>query len=83
MKRIIKLSMLIASICCMTSCNTGSSSQAEVNYNVVPLPGEIAITEGTPFTLSGSTKIVYPEGNEKNAEKRRVSGRLPGDIHRD
>lgn len=71
MKRIIKLSMLIASICCMTSCNTGSSSQAEVNYNVVPLPGEIAITEGTPFTLSGSTKIVYPEGNEKmqrNAE---------------
>ncbi|WP_298650661.1 glycoside hydrolase family 20 protein [uncultured Proteiniphilum sp.] len=47
------------------SCNTGSSDTEEANYEVVPLPGEIAMHEGTPFILSGSTHIVFPEGNEK------------------
>lgn len=53
------------------SCKTGGSGTAEANYEVVPLPGEITMQDGTPFTLSGNTHIVYPEGNEKmqrNAE---------------
>ncbi len=44
----------------------------EANYQVIPLPRHISVTEGAaPFIWSGSTKIGYPEGNDvmrKNAE---------------
>ena len=41
------------------------------DYGVIPLPQEVSLTSGSPFVLSSSTKICYPEGNEpmkKNAE---------------
>lgn len=71
MKRIKQLIIAIVIALLTVSCNTGGSGMAEANYEVVPLPNEINIKKGIPFTFSGSTRIVYPEGNEKmqrNAE---------------
>lgn len=71
MKTINKLHLAYALIFLLASCSTGNSKLAEANYDVVPLPDRIENIEGAPFTLSASTKIVYPEGNEKmqrNAE---------------
>ncbi|MBF6627513.1 MAG: family 20 glycosylhydrolase [Proteiniphilum sp.] len=66
MKSIIKLSMTMALICLMASCGSeGSNSTTVADYEVVPLPGEIIPSEGAAFTLSGATKIIFPEGNEK------------------
>ncbi|MDO5524302.1 MAG: family 20 glycosylhydrolase [Bacteroidia bacterium] len=52
--------------------STGENKKTQqANYQVVPLPSEITMAEGAPFVLSSSTKIVFPEGNEKmqrNAE---------------
>ncbi|HHV86763.1 MAG TPA: family 20 glycosylhydrolase [Petrimonas sp.] len=49
----------------------GSKNRELANYEVIPLPSEIATSAGNPFVLSPSVKIVFPEGNEKmqrNAE---------------
>ena len=64
--------MTLAAAGLLFSCNGSGTKEAIVaNYQIVPLPQEVTTTEGTPFGLSSSTKIVYPEGNEKmqqNAE---------------
>lgn len=66
MKSIIRLSMTLALICLMTSCGSGGSNSTTVaDYEVIPLPGEIIVSEGAAFTLSSATKIIFPEGNEK------------------
>ncbi|MDO5665759.1 MAG: family 20 glycosylhydrolase [Bacteroidia bacterium] len=55
----------------LAACSIGSKETKEANYQIVPLPAEITVAEGTPFTLNSATKIVFPEGNEKmqrNAE---------------
>ncbi len=49
----------------------GGVGFSDANFDVVPLPNEIISAEGDAFTLTSSTKIVYPEGNEllkRNAE---------------
>ena len=43
----------------------------EASYNTIPLPGEVSMTDSDDFKLNASTKIVFPEGNDKmkrNAE---------------
>lgn len=43
----------------------------QANFEVVPLPAEITLTEKLPFKLNASTKIAYTEGNDllkRNAE---------------
>ncbi|MDD3310125.1 MAG: glycoside hydrolase family 20 protein [Dysgonamonadaceae bacterium] len=72
MKKIGQFMMTLAAAGLLFSCNGSGTKEAIVaNYQIVPLPQEVTTTEGTPFGLSSSTKIVYPEGNEKmqqNAE---------------
>lgn len=65
MKRIRQSISAIVIVLLAISCSNGGSSTPEANYEVVPLPGEIVMQQGTVFTLSGNTDIVYPEGNEK------------------
>lgn len=53
---------------CLLSCNT---EKKEANYQVVPLPQELNLTQEAPFTLTSRTSILYPEGNDllkRNAE---------------
>jgi hexosaminidase len=55
----------------ITSCGIGGRGTSEANYEVVPLPKEITKETGEAFTLTSSTKIIYPDGNDKmkrNAE---------------
>ena len=65
MEIINKLPIILLLVFSLASCGTGGSGTVEANYNVVPLPNEIEAAEGTAFVLSGSTQIVFPEGNEK------------------
>lgn len=50
-----------------TSCKT----EKEANYQVIPLPQEVSLTQEKPFQLTSSTCITHPEGNDllkRNAE---------------
>ena len=35
------------------------------DYNVIPLPQEVTLTQKGAFVLTGATPIVYPEGDEQ------------------
>ena len=65
MKKISKFMTLLATVGLLFSCAGGKKETKQANYHVIPLPNEITTSEGAPFTLSGSTKIVIPDGNEK------------------
>ena len=48
-----------------------TSKQEVADYRVVPLPQEIAATDGAPFVLDEKVSILYPEGDadmQRNAE---------------
>lgn len=64
------LAVILISV--LTACNSMKKSEPKsANYGVIPLPLEINEAKGNAFQLSGSTKIVFPEGNEdmkRNAE---------------
>ena len=69
MRRINKLLMYVVVAGSLMAC--GKTTVGEANYQVIPLPQEISISEGLPFMLTSATKVVYPEGNEmmkRNAE---------------
>lgn len=62
-----KLAGCVALAGVLSSCQT----TIEADYHVIPLPQEITATTGSSFLLTGSVKILYPQGNEKmqrNAE---------------
>lgn len=55
----------LALVC--ASCGT----EQEANYQVIPLPQEVSLTQGNPFKLNGNVLIAYPENNallQRNAE---------------
>lgn len=50
-----------------TSCN----KEQEANYQVIPLPQEVSLTQEKPFWLDGDVLIAYPENNallQRNAK---------------
>lgn len=47
------------------------STEKEANYQVIPLPQEVSLTQTTPFKLNENVLIAYPESNtllQRNAE---------------
>jgi hexosaminidase len=65
----MKLKYILVALCCgvLASC----SQREQANYQVIPLPQEINLTEGNNFVLDNSVQIIVPEGNAKmqrNAE---------------
>lgn len=48
----------------LLSC-TESGKKLSADYRIIPLPVKIEETGTSPFTLSGTTRIGYPAGNEK------------------
>ncbi|WP_129594151.1 glycoside hydrolase family 20 protein [Seramator thermalis] len=70
MNKINLLTLTIFATGFFFSCNAKKESK-QANYEVIPLPSEITVTAEKPFVLSSSTKIVFPNGNDKmkkNAE---------------
>lgn len=65
MKKIKQLIAALSVACVAISCNSGAKDALPASYEIVPLPNEISLQEGTPFIFSAKTKIVFPEGNEK------------------
>ncbi len=62
MKQTFKVAGFLALVGLMASCK---SDQKIADYQVVPLPQEIAVLHDKPFILGGNVKIIYPDGNEK------------------
>lgn len=62
MKHLFKLTGCLALAGIITSCQ---SEQKMADYQIIPLPQEIAVGQSSPFVLSNGVKILYPEGNEK------------------
>ena len=65
----MKLKYILAALCCgaLMSC----SQREQANYQVIPLPQEIDLTEGKNFVLDKSVQIIVPEGNaqlQRNAQ---------------
>ena len=63
------MKFILAALCCgaFVSC----SQREQANYQVIPLPQEINMTEGKGFVLDKNVKIVFPEDNaqmQRNAE---------------
>lgn len=65
MNKFSKYVLILASCAGMVACSNNKTMKG--NYGIVPLPQEVTIADGTPFMLSPSTRIVYPEGNNNMA----------------
>lgn len=66
--RKLNQTLLAATALALASC---TAKQESVDYQVIPLPQEVVTTQEAPFTLSATTRICYPDGNEllkRNAE---------------
>lgn len=61
LKSPLKTAAAMAMIGWLCSC---SGVKTEANYNIIPAPQEIMLTDNGKFTLSSDVKIVYPQGNE-------------------
>lgn len=62
MKNLNRLLFLVLTAGLLAAC-TGKPTP-EANYQVIPLPQEITPAAGEGFSLSQTTQILYPEGNE-------------------
>lgn len=62
MRKLLKVAGLLTATWLMASC---SSESTIADYQVIPLPQDITTVQGTPFKLSASTNILFPQGNEK------------------
>lgn len=62
MRNLFRIAGLLALTGLISSCH---DKETVANYQVIPLPQEIATVQSNPFILDGSVKIIYPEGNEK------------------
>ena len=61
--------VLLAGVVALTC--TSCRAEKEADYQVIPLPQEVSLTQEKPFLLSKSVSITYPEGNallKRNAE---------------
>jgi len=58
-----KLNQMLFGLCLvlLSSCQ---SKTEQANYQVIPLPQEVVLTEGNPFVINGKTVIVYDGNNE-------------------
>lgn len=52
-------------IFCILTASCTERKTVHADYGVIPLPQEVNVTEGTPFVLNGSTRIIYPQNNEQ------------------
>lgn len=68
MRKTISKLVLFAGAISLFACNT---KEQTANYQVIPLPNQINLTDAEGFTIDKNTVIVFPEQNEKmqkNAE---------------
>lgn len=61
MKSLLKPLVIITATCWALSC---SGVETVANYNVIPIPQEIKLTDNKEFSLNNDVRIVYPEGNK-------------------
>ncbi len=65
----MKIKLVLAALCCGAFVSCSQPEQA--NYQVIPLPQEINLTEGKGFVLDKKVQIIVPEDNAqlyRNAE---------------
>ena len=57
------------------------TAEKEANYQVIPLPQEVSLTQGNPFKLNENVLIAYPENNAMLSSCRSTSNK-PRTTHR-
>lgn len=62
MNKLSKYALLCAAFAGMVACSDGKVVTGD--YQIIPLPKDVSLTNGTPFILTPSTSIIYPEGND-------------------
>lgn len=62
MNRLFKCTLMLAFCAGLTACSDRKVVTGD--YAVIPLPQETTLTDGSPFILGPSTKIVYSEAQE-------------------
>ena len=62
MNKLSKYALLCAAFAGMVACSDGKVVTGD--YQIIPLPQDVSLTNGTPFILTPSTSIIYPEGND-------------------
>ena len=72
--------MLLAGTLILACSSCGVETTA--NYQVIPLPQEVALSQESPFNLNDGTIIAYPEHNELFETQCRVFGRIHQPVHR-
>ena len=72
--RLAQLMLLVAVFCAtFTACR---QKIADADYQVVPLPKEIALNDDVPFALTKNTVIYYDEGDSLRREAEFLAGEL-------
>ena len=67
----IKVPVLLSAVVLLTA-SCSPQKPVSGNYEVVPLPKQIAIKQGNPFLLTGKTTIVYPSGDSALSHNARL-----------
>ena len=67
----IKVPVLLSAVVLLTA-SCSPQKPISGNYEVVPLPKQIAIKQGNPFLLTGKTTIVYPSGDSALSHNARL-----------
>lgn len=62
MNKLSKYALLFAAFAGMVACSDGKI--VTVDYQIIPQPQDVSLINGTPFILTPSTSIIYPEGND-------------------
>ena len=61
------------------------TAEKEANYQVIPLPQEVSLTQGNPFKLNENVLIAYPENNallQRMLSSCRSTSNKPRTTHR-
>ena len=69
MKSLYRLLGTVVMAGALAACSSGNLPKAD--YQVIPLPQQVAADKNGTFRLDNSVKIIYPDGNEqmqKNAD---------------
>ena len=67
----IKVPVLLSAVVLLTA-SCSPQKPVSGNYEVIPLPKQIAIKQGNPFLLTGKTTIVYPSGDSALSHNARL-----------
>jgi hexosaminidase len=78
-----RLGLFLAVVCCMALLSGCKKKVSEADYQVIPLPKEVAMAKAEPFALSETTTIFYAEADSLRREAEFLAGYLSDFLRAD